>query len=269
MYQGAEKRLALPADLRLDRLMPFPEHVFRHTPALRSLIKPPDQSELRFWYDRFDELDLQAAEENWPPGWRMDHDEREANRQQVLAGRMERDLWIFAYGSLIWDPAVYVDEYRLASLPGWQRSFCMKLEGGRGSHDRPGLMAALDKGGRCEGVVFRIPGPLVAQETAHMWLREMFSGSYVPTFVQVSTPQGEVEALTFVIDPDNYRYTPGLSVDETARMIAFAEGNLGSNYDYLDSLVRHLDELGIEDAAMRDLRARADLCRAQGLERDS
>lgn len=242
---------------RLSPRMPFPDHVFRHTPALRGLITSPDTSELRFGYDRFDELDVQAAQEGWPPGWRMDHDEREANRQAVLAGRLDRDLWVFAYGSLIWDPAVHVDEYRFASLPGWRRSFCMKLEGGRGTHDHPGLMAALDTGGHCDGVAFRIPGALVARETEFMWLREMFSGSYRPTFVTVDTPQGPLEALTFVMDPDNERYVPDLPEDVAARMIATAQGSLGPNFDYLDALIRHLDELGLDDTDMRRLHARA------------
>lgn len=237
--------------------MPFAPHVFRHTPALRGLITPPDASEMRFGLDRFAELDIQAAEEGWPPGWRMEHDAREANRQAVLSERMTRDLWVFAYGSLIWDPAVQVDEYRYGSLPGWQRRFCMRLEGGRGTHACPGLMAALDEGGHCDGVVIRIAAPLVDQETRFMWHREMFAGAYCPVFLQVTTPQGPVEALTFVMNRDNHRYMPDVPEDEAAGMIARAEGGLGPNFDYLDSLVRHLDELGIEDVDIHRLHARA------------
>ena len=233
--------------------MPFPPEVFRHTPALRGLITPPEISEVRFGLERFAEYDLQAIEEGWPDGWRMDHGEREANRQAVLAGRFDRDLWVFAYGSLIWDPGVFVEEYRYGTLSGWQRSFCMKLEGGRGSHERPGLMAALDEGGRCDGVVIRIGADIVDRETGFMWNREMFGGAYRPIFLAVETPQGVVEALTFVMDQANYRYVPDLPETVAARMIAEAEGGLGPNFDYLDNLVRHLDELGIEDAAMRRL----------------
>ncbi len=235
--------------------MPFAKHVFRHTPALRGLITPPDESEVRFGQDRFDELDEQAREEGWPPGWRMDHDEREANRQAVLGGRMQQDLWVFAYGSLIWDPAVQVEEYRYGQLTGWRRRFCMKLEGGRGSHARPGLMAALDEGGHCDGVVFRIPAALVDQETEFMWRREMFSGSYRPVFLDVATPQGAVDALVFLMDRSDRRYMPDLSQEEAAQMIAAAEGRLGPNFTYLDSLVRHLDELGIRDDDMHQLHA--------------
>lgn len=243
--------------------MPFAQHVFRHTPGLRDLITPPDVSELRFGQDRFDELDVQAKAEGWPPGWRMEHDARETNRQTVLSGRMTQDLWVFAYGSLIWDPAVHIEEYRYGALSGWHRSFCMKLEGGRGSHAQPGLMAALDEGGRCDGVVFRIPAPLVEQETAYMWRREMFSGSYRPGFHEVSTPQGAVEALVFVMEQSDRRYMPDLPKEEAARMISVAEGRLGSNFDYLDALVRHLDELGIDDVGMRQLHVLARSHRSQ------
>ncbi|WP_425045209.1 gamma-glutamylcyclotransferase [Primorskyibacter sp. S87] len=243
--------------------MPFAPNVFRHTPALRGRITPPDESELRFGQDRFDELDVQAKEEGWPAGWRMDHDAREENRQQVLAGRMLSDLWVFAYGSLIWDPAVQVDEYRYGSLNGWHRSFCMRLNGGRGSHEKPGLMAALDEGGYCDGVVFRIPAALVDAETRFMWRREMFSGSYCPIFQSVETPQGEVDALTFVMDRDSHLYLPDLAEEVAARMIANAEGALGPNFHYLDTLVRHLDELGITDDNMHRLYAIATACRTE------
>lgn len=230
--------------------MPVPDHVFRHAPALRGRITPPDVSEMRFGYERFAELDAQALEEGWPPGWRMDHEVREANRQEVLAGRFKADLWVFAYGSLIWDPAVQVVEYRRGQLKGWHRNFCMLLEGGRGSHDRPGLMAALDKGGQCDGVVFRIAADLVEQETKFLWYREMFAGAYEPRFLEVGTPQGAVDALVFVIDRSNRRYVPHLNQEEAAKMIASAEGGLGSNFDYLHSLVSHLHDLDIVDDEM-------------------
>lgn len=235
--------------------MPFPDHVFQHTPALRDAIIPPDASEMRFGQERFAELDEQAKTEGWPPGWRMEHDVREANRQAVLSGRWTQDLWVFAYGSLIWDPAVYVEEYRRGVLSGWRRSFCMRLEGGRGTYAQPGLMAALDQGGQCHGVVFRIAAALVDQETKFMWHREMFAGAYCPVFLEVATPQGPVDALVFVMDRSNCRYMPDLTDEESARMIAVAEGRLGPNFDYLQSLVRHLDELGIQDDDMSRLHA--------------
>ena len=243
--------------------MPFPDEVFRHTPALKGRIRPPDQSRMRLSYARFEELDKQAIAENRPPGWRMSHEAREANRQQVLAGRLDRDLWVFAYGSLIWDPAVHVNEFRVAMLPGWRRRFCLTITGSRGTLERPGLMAALDEGGVCEGVAFRIPGEIVDRETEVMWMREMFAGSYEPTFVPVSTPQGDIEALTFVADRSNERYLPDLSLAEAAAIIAHAEGYNGPNFEYLDLLCAHLAELGLNDSEMAELHRLAAAVRDQ------
>ena len=233
--------------------MPFPDKVFRHAPALKGRIKPPDQSRMRLSYARFEELDALAVSEGWPPGWRMGNEAREENRRKVLAGRLDRDLWVFGYGSLIWDPAVYVNEIRLATLRGWRRRFCLRIFGSRGTPERPGLMAALDEGGVCEGVVFRIASEIVDRETETMWMREMFSASYRPEFVQVTTPQGDIEALTFVIDRSHDRYLPDLAMAEAAAIIAHASGHNGTNFEYLDSLCAHLDELGLKDPEMSEL----------------
>ncbi len=237
--------------------MPTASDAFRHLPALRDLVIPTEETAMRLSDERFAELDAQAAMEGWAPDWRMDHEARESNRNDVLSGRLDQDLWVFAYGSLIWDPAVEVAEYRLGSLTGWRRRFCMRIEGGRGTQEQPGLMAALDEGGCCDGVVIRIPGALVDQETNFMWRREMFSGAYRPIFQEIATPQGTVEALIFAIEHNNRRYVPEIAQDEAARIIAMAEGNLGPNFDYLDLLVRNLGHLSIEDDDMCQLRSLA------------
>src|SRR5262249_49176121 len=66
-------------------------------------------------------------------------------------------FWIFAYGSLMWKPECAVSEHRRATAHGWHRSFCMKLTRWRGTPDCPGLMMALDRGGRCDGVICKLP----------------------------------------------------------------------------------------------------------------
>ncbi len=233
--------------------MSLDHNAFRHLPTLRGLITPPEKSAMRLSDQRFAALDAQAEAEAWPSGWRMEHDAREANRHAVLSGRLGQDLWVFAYGSLIWDPAVKVEEFRPGTVTGWRRSFCMRIEGGRGTRERPGLMAALDEGGHCDGVVFRVPASVVDQETNFMWRREMFAGAYRPVFEQISTPLGSVEALVFVIEQSNHRYAPGIPKTEAAKIIAAAHGNLGPNFDYLDLLVRNLDRLDINDEEMRQL----------------
>lgn len=237
--------------------MPVGDHVFRHLPDLRELMTPLDQSAMRFSQSKLTEFDAKAEAEGWPAGWRVSNEVREANRQSTLAGRLDQDLWVLAYGSLIWDPAVIVEECRLGALIGWHRSFCMHIEGGRASPETPGLMAALDEGGFCLGVALRIPAKLVDQETEYMWRREMFSGTYRPVFRAVTTPQGPVEALTFVMDRTNIRYVTDLTETEAARRIATAVGQRGTNFEYLISLIQSLAALSIEDEDMERLHALA------------
>ena len=77
-------------------------------------------------------LDRVARENGYPENWRLSDAEREATRAGVLA-RKGRDLWVFAYGSLMWDPGIHIVEIRTATLAGFHRSFCLKSQIGRGN----------------------------------------------------------------------------------------------------------------------------------------
>lgn len=117
-------------------------------------------------------------------------------------------------------------------------------------------MAALDRGGVCHGLAFRIPREHVDRETEVLWMREMLTGAYVPTFVAVETPQGNVAALTFEINRETDRYvTP--EPDDMARMIANGQGRIGSNIEYLDRVAERLGLLGFSDPALDEPRLRA------------
>jgi cation transport protein ChaC len=236
--------------------MLLPPEAFLHVPALAGKVIAPEKSFFRLARDSRDwlaELDRVARESGYPENWRLSDEEREATRAEVLA-RNGRDLWVFAYGSLMWDPGIHVVEIRMATLAGFHRSFCLKSQIGRGSPDKPALMAALDGGGACQGLVLRIPAEHVDRETDILWRREMLAGSYVPTFVPVETPQGGIEeAVAFVINRQSDRYVK-LDVEETARLIATGAGFRGTCLDYLENLAERLELLGLEDPAIRDLR---------------
>lgn len=228
---------------------------FRHVPALSGLITPPESS--RFRKLDFDLMDRKSAANGFPPNWRRTHEEREATRAEALAGRLDHDLWIFAYGSLMWDPAVHFSEVRRATANGYRRRFCLETKGGRGSPQTPGLMAGLDYGGFCEGLVFRIEAALVDQETEILWQREMIMRGYAPTFIAMETPQGQVEALAFVVMLDGPHYLPDITLEEAAPMIATARGFFGPNLEYLDNLAEHFQAMDIHDEDFAWLYARA------------
>lgn len=161
---------------------------------------------------------------------------------------MHDTLWVFGYGSLIWDPGFPVAERRIARLDGWHRSFCMRSIHHRGTVENPGLVLALDRaeGASCTGVAFRVEPGHEAETLFALRERELVSSAYLETTLPVSTDAGPLEALAYVIDPDHVQYCH-LDREEQARIIAQAIGGRGRNRDYLWSTAVHLADLGIAD----------------------
>ena len=161
-------------------------------------------------------------------------------------------LWVFGYGSLIWNPGFEVAERRLARLDGWHRSFCMKSVHYRGTPERHGLVLALDArpGATCHGVAMRAADPTAA--LPYLRDRELSGSGYEERLVPLQTDQGEVTGLTFVITPARPDYLM-LPLDLQAQAIAHAVGARGPNRDYLFSTAAHLAELGIPDPEMEAL----------------
>jgi len=159
-------------------------------------------------------------------------------------------LWVFGYGSLIWDPGFPVIERRIARALGWQRSFCMRSIHHRGSPEAPGLVLALDRAAEasCTGIAMRVEAGAEAATLAALRERELVSSAYLEIRLPVQTEAGPLEALSYVIDPDHAQYCGGLPLEEQARIIARATGGRGANRDYLTATVAHLTELGIGDA---------------------
>jgi cation transport protein ChaC len=181
-------------------------------------------------------------------------DELAASRSAVLGSRdPDGDLWVFAYGSLMWNPAIAFVEARTAALPGWERSFCIDLRGGRGSPTTPGLMCALVPSGSCHGVALRIAASDVEAETEVLWLREMAFGHYLASWLPLTIQGQVVDGLAFVADPAR---VVRLDLDEQARRIAAAEGAIGSNRDYLFRLAEALKAHRITDGYITALAAR-------------
>lgn len=144
------------------------------------------------------------------------------------------DVWVFGYGSLMWNPALDFDERRTAVLHGWHRSFCLRMVSGRGSPSMPGRMLAIERGGRTHGVALRLPARSVARELPLVWTREMVFGAYRPAWTAITFADGmSVSAITFTADATRPQYQRDASVDVVAPLIAAAAGPFGSNADYV------------------------------------
>jgi len=164
--------------------------------------------------------------------------------------RRTGDVWVFGFGSLMWNPAFAYAERRLGTVAGWHRRFCLWVPLGRGTPANPGLMLALDRGGTCRGVAFRVPAREARDELLLVWRREMFGPAYLARWVRVRIGEASVPAVTFVANRAGPRYAGRIGDAEAARHIASAAGALGTCREYLEGTLGHLAELGIRDSGM-------------------
>lgn len=194
--------------------------------------------------------------ENFPL---LSADQREESRRRALQPLARgSDLWVFAYGSLMWNPAIHVVEKRAGTVRGWHRRFCLWMPVGRGSPDKPGLMLGLDRGGSCRGIVWRIAADVIDSETQILWRREMTAGGYHARWVTAQTDEGPVRAITFTVNRAYPAYARAITAEQTVDALALARGPLGRARDYLHNTVAHLDELGLQDGPLHRLLAEVD-----------
>jgi len=180
-----------------------------------------------------------------------------ASLDAILAGwNPKQDLWVFAYGSLIWNPLFHYAERRPAKLHGYHRCFCVRSRMARGSVDKPGLVLGLDLGGCCNGVAFRIEAAKARHEMKIIWRREMVLGSYRPRWVNVKSGDRSARAVAFVVNHAHPHYAGSLSDEAIVDTLATACGKIGSCAEYLIQTVESLASHGVEDAHLGKLRRR-------------
>jgi glutathione-specific gamma-glutamylcyclotransferase len=166
------------------------------------------------------------------------------------------ELWVFAYGSLMWRPGFPSEEIVHARLVGWRRTFCIYSRFHRGSPQRPGLVLGLDRGGVCEGLAYRVAPANIASTLAYLRDREQVVSVYREALVPVTlmTPKRpEVLALAFLVERAHPSYAGALALCEQARLIRGGSGRSGNNIDYFLSTLAHLGELGIRERELERL----------------
>ena len=162
-------------------------------------------------------------------------------------------VWVFAYGSLLWDNELRDVGTEEALLRGYHRSFCLYSYDYRGTPENPGLTLGLDRGGSCRGAALR----LSADALDKVWQREM-SGRpvYAVRALRVRTARGACQTLAFTALRHCPDYAGRLPVDEAARIILAAAGRRGTCRDYFENTLRHLERLGLVDRPLRRLAKR-------------
>jgi cation transport protein ChaC len=169
------------------------------------------------------------------------------------------DLWVYAYGSLMWDPRFPHVETRPAVLFGYHRALCIFSVRNRGTPDCPGLVVGLDRGGSCRGHALRVAAENVAATRAYLDERELGTGVYTPAMRRVRLDRNEtVPALAFVTRRNHTQYAGGLAPERAAELVLQGHGAYGSSLDYLRNVVRHLDAFGIGDGPLHHVLAIAE-----------
>jgi len=122
------------------------------------------------------------------------------------------------------------------------------------------LVAGLDRGGSCSGVVYRVVPAAVHAQFERLWEREMFMGSYHPRWLscrRLDRPQ-TVTALAFVVRRDAFNYCGQLPEREMVDILRHACGMYGSSLEYLQRIVHSLRDAGLRDPHLERLARHAE-----------
>lgn len=195
-----------------------------------------------------------GPEEGWTA---LSEEELDALAADWTAQSGTDPLWVFAYGSLIWKPDFDAIGHQRATAYGWHRSFCMTMRRWRGSPETPGLMMALERGGRCDGVIYRMPDDDRFAQVRRMLRREVRFHQNVSMvrWIKVHAEEGPLRVLVFWAGPTGPRIQSRLPLEEVAPILARACGPVGSCAEYLFNTVSHLEAFGIHDRNLWRLQA--------------
>jgi glutathione-specific gamma-glutamylcyclotransferase len=175
-------------------------------------------------------------------------------RDTLQQGTANTDVWIFAYGSLIWNPIIQFAERRVGTVHGFHRRFCLWTPYGRGTPENRGLVLGLDRGGSCRGIVYRLASTDVETELPLLWRREMMMGCYRPRWVKVIDGEDSWQAIAFVVNHQHRAYAGDIAPEVMVKHIATASGTLGSCADYLLQTLEGLNDAGIKDKSLLRLK---------------
>jgi cation transport protein ChaC len=115
-------------------------------------------------------------------------------------------MWVFGYGSLLWNPGFEYSKKEIAQLAGYKRSFSMRSIHHRGTVENPGLVLALsaDVESSCNGLAFKVKQGKEHETINYLRERELVSSAYLEKELLLNLKNGKsVQSLVYVIDEDH------------------------------------------------------------------
>src|SRR5262245_873279 len=157
----------------------------------------------------------------------MTDEDYEIAIRDALAKGPKGDVWLFAYGSLLWKPACETAESWRATVYGWHRAFCIRVARFRGTPERNGLMMGLDRGGQCHGMIFRLPAAQIHESLDKLFRRELVvkTSPNMPRWLPARTVNGDVRVVAFVVNQQSPHYSGQLELEAVADVLSTAAGH--------------------------------------------
>lgn len=193
----------------------------------------------------------------------------------TASDRTAEDLWVFAYGSLMWRPGFAYEERVPARLVGLHRALCVYSFVHRGTPEKPGLVLGLDRGGTCRGVAYRVDQARRGETLAYLREREQITNVYKEIMRPVTlatrragppkpaaeaagaeAPAGDEErvtALVYAVDRSHPQYAGRLDLAEQLHLVRQGHGHSGANRDYVLATIREIETQGCFDAKLHRL----------------
>ena len=163
----------------------------------------------------------------------------------------DNEFWVFAYGSLMWNPGFEYLDAQPAVLFGYHRRLCLWSVRYRGTESRPGLVLGLDRGGSCRGFAYHVSRAQTRMVVDYLCERELITGAYEARLCSISLEnKRRVSALTFISKPDHPHFVPKLALDETVSVVRSAAGARGCNRSYVLNTVTHMNQMNIRNTEL-------------------
>ena len=151
------------------------------------------------------------------------------------------NIWLFGYGSLIWNPDIPYLASSMARLNGHVRRFWQGSHDHRGTPNKPGRVVTLVpcKQGYCDGIAY-----LVSQKNANSVFKQLDyreKNGYEKLSINLAfTNNTSQTGITYIAKESNHAFLGAAPMQSIASQIISCSGPSGENRDYLFQLATAL-----------------------------